>query len=133
MAVCEALHAAGPPNVVITSIDKPSSIALVGASAAPSDSSAGGGDGAFCIEVAKREQYFGGTGDLLAGLLLAHGTEHPQDLGRAASLAVGCVQGVIARTVEMSQASGGGQSSGLQLVASRDVILNPPPAELVAL
>ena len=119
---CEALHACGPRDVIITSIDGPQTIALVG-------SSAGATENVFCIEVPKREQYFGGTGDLLAGLLLAQATAYPDDFGRAAARAVGCVQAVIARTVAI-QEDAGRSESGLQLVASHDLILDPPEAAL---
>ena len=121
-AACKALQAAGARDVIITSIDEPRTIALVGRSGGAAERGPG-----FCIRVPKHKQHFGGTGDLLAGLLLAHITAYSDNLGRAAARAVGSVQAVIARTIEVRRQTGQSES-GLQLVASRDLILDPPEA-----
>lgn len=138
-AVCEALHAAGPEKVVITSIDQPHAISLIGStsgsiSLSPSASSAAAAAvhpaEQFQIDVPRLEQYFGGTGDLLAGLLLAHGAgSRDVNLAAAASLAVGSVQAVLGRTLEAREA-GAVASGGLQLVASREALLDPPGVEV---
>ena len=129
LAACAALHAAGPPNVVITSIDQPSSIMLLGSSmnrlaAVNPENGRRPGERSFRIDVPKIDHSFGGTGDLLAALLLAHGTAHPSDWARVARLAVGSVQGVLARTLEARQA-GAVASGGLQLVASTSILMDP--------
>ena len=121
VAACKALQAAGARDVIITSIDEPQTIALVGRPGG------GAAERGFCIRVRKHKQHFGGTGDLLAGLLVAYTAAYPDDLGRAAARAVGSVQGVIARTIEVRRKPGE-RDSGLQLVASRDLILDPPEA-----
>ena len=121
LAACAALHAAGPTNVAITSIEQAETVALLGSSTAAE------GQRSFRIDVPKIEGYFGGTGDLLAGLLLAHGAAHPADWARAARLAVGSVQAVLARTLEARRAAGDEAGhGGLELVASSGVILSPP-------
>jgi pyridoxine kinase len=122
---CKALNAAGVRDVIITSIEKLQTIVLVGFSTSAVDKG-------FCIEVPKHEQYFGGTGDLLAGLLLAQATAYPDDLSRATARAVGSVQAILGRTIEVREETGHNQS-GLQLVASRDLILDPPEVQCIPL
>jgi pyridoxine kinase len=122
---CKALQAAGVRDVLITSIERPQTIALVGLSASAADAG-------FVIEVPKHEQYFGGTGDLLAGLLLAQATACSEHFSRAAARAVGSVQAVIGRTLEVRKETGHSES-GLQLVASRDLILNPQEVQCISL
>ena len=118
---CKALQSVGASDVIITSIDTSQTIALVGLSASTTDEG-------FYIEVPKHEQYFGGTGDLLAGLLLAHVAKSPDNLACAAARAVGSVQAVIARTIELRRETGRSES-GLQLVASREMIMQPPEVQ----
>jgi len=142
VAACAALHAAGPPSVVITSLDlddrdggggapggggTSSSITLLGSTSAPQVNRGGH---VFRIVVPRIPSYFTGTGDLCAALLLAWSAKMPGQLGTAAEMAVASLQGVLRRTAKaQAQAEAAGKTGigcrELRLVQSVDDLLRP--------
>ncbi|KAJ4770319.1 Pyridoxal kinase [Rhynchospora pubera] len=125
LEACNILHAAGPTKVVITSMVIDDKLHLIGShqkgkSQTPEQ---------FKIVVPKIPAYFTGTGDLMTALLLGWSNKYPDDLGRAAELAVSSLQAVLRRTVaDYEKAGFDPQTSSLEirLVQSQEDIRNPP-------
>ncbi|CAM6102518.1 unnamed protein product [Calypogeia fissa] len=90
----DALHAAGPSKVVITTLDIGQKLLVVG-----SHRRKKGESQQFKITMEKIPAYFTGTGDLMSALLLGWSHKYPEDLAKAAELAVASLQGVLKRTV----------------------------------
>ena len=141
LAACAALHDAGPPSAVLTSLDLlesgehdrsgPSRITLLGSTAEPQERGCGS---KFRIVVPRIPSYFTGTGDLCAALLLAWSAKHPGALGRAAEQAVASLQGVLRRTANaQAEAEASGKTGigcrELRLVQSVDDLLAPKVME----
>ena len=106
LAACDALHALGPPTVVITSMDvegDPGHLSLFGSTRL---AQAAGQPARFRLRVPKREGYFTGAGDLTAALLLARDARAPGRLAEAVEAAVASVQGVLQRTAAFAAAPG---------------------------
>ncbi|XP_057522153.1 pyridoxal kinase-like isoform X2 [Amaranthus tricolor] len=85
---CRKLHAAGPSKVVITSININGDLCLIGSSKTEKDES----PEQFKITIPKIPSYFTGTGDLTTALLLGWSNKYPDNLARAAELAVSSLQ-----------------------------------------
>ncbi|XP_055803872.1 pyridoxal kinase isoform X1 [Solanum dulcamara] len=121
---CNMLHAAGPSKVVITSINIDGTLLLIGSH----QKEKGQSPEQFKIVIPKIPAYFTGTGDLTTALLLGWSNKYPNDLDKAAELAVSSVQALLLRTLADYQKSGYDcQSSSLEirLIQSLDDIRNP--------
>ncbi|KAF8399022.1 hypothetical protein HHK36_014888 [Tetracentron sinense] len=124
LEACKILHSAGPSKVVITSIHLDGSILLIGshqkAKSQPPEQ--------FKIVIPKIPAYFTGTGDLVTALLLGWSNKYPDNLDRAAELAVSSLQALLQRTVnDYKRAGFDPQSSSLEirLIQSQEDIRNP--------
>ncbi|KAK6798232.1 hypothetical protein RDI58_005934 [Solanum bulbocastanum] len=121
---CNILHAAGPSKVVITSINIDGTLLLIGSH----QKEKGQSPDQFKIVIPKIPAYFTGTGDLTTALLLGWSNKYPNDLDKAAELAVSSVQALLLRTLADYQKAGYDcQSSSLEirLIQSLDDIRNP--------
>ncbi|WMV16913.1 hypothetical protein MTR67_010298 [Solanum verrucosum] len=121
---CNILHAAGPSKVVITSINIDGTLLLIGSH----QKEKGQSPEQFKIVIPKIPAYFTGTGDLTTALLLGWSNKYPNDLDKAAELAVSSVQALLLRTLADYQKAGYDcQSSSLEirLIQSLDDIRNP--------
>ncbi|NP_001274873.1 pyridoxal kinase-like [Solanum tuberosum] len=121
---CNILHAAGPSKVVITSINIDGTLLLIGSH----QKEKGQSPEQFKIVIPKIPAYFTGTGDLTTALLLGWSNKYPNDLDKAAELAVSSVQALLLRTLaDLSKAGYDCQSSSLEirLIQSLDDIHNP--------
>ncbi|KAG2715092.1 hypothetical protein I3760_03G060800 [Carya illinoinensis] len=85
---CNILHAAGPSKVVITSINIEGNLLLIGSHQKEKDQS----PEQFKIIIPKIPAYFTGTGDLTTALLLGWSNKYPDNLDKAAELAVSSLQ-----------------------------------------
>ncbi|KAJ3692382.1 hypothetical protein LUZ60_012732 [Juncus effusus] len=127
LKACNHLHASGPQKVVITSMVIEDKLCLIGSH----QKSKFQGEAAeqFKIVIPKIPAYFTGTGDLMTALLLGWSNKYPDNLDRAAELAVSSLQAVLRRTVlDYEKAGFDPQTSSLEirLVQSQDDIKNPP-------
>lgn len=95
LEACIALHAAGPSKVVITSLPINNMLTVVGSHV----QSKGKAPKQFKIIVPKLHSYFTGTGDLMTALLLGWSHKFPDDLDKAAELAVSSLQAVLKNTI----------------------------------
>ncbi|KAG8384152.1 hypothetical protein BUALT_Bualt04G0088500 [Buddleja alternifolia] len=121
---CNILHAAGPSKVVITSININGSLLLIGSH----QKEKGQPPVQFRISIPKIPAYFTGTGDLTTALLLGWSNKYPDNLDKAAELAVSSLQALLARTIhDYTRAGHDCQSSSLEirLIQSQDDIRNP--------
>ncbi|GAA0146366.1 kinase [Lithospermum erythrorhizon] len=121
---CNVLHAAGPLKVVITSVNMDGNLLLIGSH----KNQEGQPPAQFKISIPKIPAYFTGTGDLMTALLLGWSNKYPDNLERAAELAVSSVQALLQRTLDDYKRSGFDcQSSSLEirLIQSHDDIRNP--------
>ncbi|XP_024445220.1 pyridoxal kinase isoform X3 [Populus trichocarpa] len=135
---CNKLHAAGPAKVVITSINIDGHLLLIGSH----EKEKGQSPDQFKIVIPKIPAYFTmnigsvvrcattfkGTGDLMTALLLGWSNKHPDDLAKAAELAVSSLQAVLQRTLDDYKTAGyDPQSSSLEirLIQSQDDIRHP--------
>ncbi|XP_030944187.1 pyridoxal kinase isoform X1 [Quercus lobata] len=124
---CNILHAAGPSKVVITSIVIDGSLHLIGSHQKEKDQS----PEQFKIVIPKIPAYFTGTGDLMTSLLLGWSNKYPDNLDKAAELAVSSLQALLQRTLNDYRSVGyDPQSSSLEirLIQSQDDIRNPQVA-----
>ncbi|XP_075673303.1 pyridoxal kinase isoform X2 [Castanea sativa] len=124
---CNILHAAGPSKVVITSIVIDGSLHLIGSHKKEKDQS----PEQFKIVIPKIPAYFTGTGDLMTSLLLGWSNKYPDNLDKAAELAVSSLQALLQRTLNDYRSVGyDPQSSSLEirLIQSQDDIRNPQVA-----
>jgi pyridoxine kinase len=139
LAACASLHQAGPPSVVLTSLDldhsasSSSTITLLGSTSQPQAERCGQ---RFRIVVPRIPSYFTGTGDLCAALLLAWTAKMPDKLGCAAEMAVASLQGVLRRTAAAQAVAEAAGKTGigcreLRLVNSVDELLHPKVSEEV--
>ncbi|XP_027160395.1 pyridoxal kinase isoform X2 [Coffea eugenioides] len=99
---CNRLHTAGPPKAL------------------PPEQ--------FKIAIPKIPAYFTGTGDLMTALLLGWSNRYPDNLEKAAELAVSSLQALLVRTLNDYRRAGYDcQSSSLEirLIQSQDDIRNP--------
>ncbi|KAJ2808132.1 putative pyridoxal kinase [Coemansia helicoidea] len=108
---CDALHALGVPNVVITSLqtaDDPDVLHLVGSEKSPQT----GACHQFAIAFPRLTGYFTGSGDLFAAVVMARHFEmaaHADGLGalaRACELATATQAGVMVATKRRQEATG---------------------------
>ncbi|CAH1421380.1 unnamed protein product [Lactuca virosa] len=104
---CRHLHAAGPSKVVITSISIDGNLLLIGSHQKQKDQS----PLQFKIVIPKIPAYFTGTGDLMTALLLGWSNKYPENLDKAAELAVSSLQAVLSRTLEDYEKAGQGEAS----------------------
>ncbi|KAL4582447.1 hypothetical protein LXL04_006996 [Taraxacum kok-saghyz] len=121
---CRHLHAAGPSKVVITSISLNGNLLLIGSH----QKEKGQSPVQFKIVIPKIPAYFTGTGDLMTALLLGWSNKYPDNLDKAAELAVSSLQAVLSRTLKDYEKAGyDPQSSSLEirLIQSQDDIRNP--------
>jgi len=95
LSACNALHYAGPPKVVITSMELEGMLFLVGSH----EKIKGQPPEQFKIIMPKIPAYFTGTGDLMTALLLGWSEKYPDELWKAAELAVASLQAVLHRTI----------------------------------
>ncbi|KAJ6853662.1 pyridoxal kinase [Iris pallida] len=124
LEACNILHAAGPAKVVITSLRMEDNLLLIGSH----QKVKGEPPEQFKIVIPKIPAYFTGTGDLLTSLLLGWSNKYPDNLERAAELAVSSLQALLQRTVtDYERAGFDPQSSTLEirLIQSQEDILNP--------
>ncbi|TXG72598.1 hypothetical protein EZV62_001177 [Acer yangbiense] len=125
---CKILHAAGPPKVVITSININGKLLLIGSHQKEKVGLSGQSPAQFKIVIPKIPSYFTGTGDLMTALLLGWSNKYPDSLDTAAELAVSSLQAVLQRTLNDYLTAGyDPQSSSLEirLIQSQDGIRNP--------
>ncbi|KAJ7964519.1 pyridoxal kinase [Quillaja saponaria] len=121
---CNILHAAGPSKVVITSINIDGNLLLIGSH----QKDKGHSPEQFKIVIPKIPAYFTGTGDLMTALLLGWSNKYPDNLDKAAELAVSSLQALLQRTLNDYRSAGHDpQSSSLEirLIQSQDDIRNP--------
>ncbi|KAM6567110.1 hypothetical protein CsatA_026238 [Cannabis sativa] len=121
---CNILHAAGPSKVVITSINIDGNLLLIGSHL----NEEGESPKQFKIRIPKIPAYFTGTGDLMTALLLGWSNKYPDDLDKAAELAVSSLQALLQRTLnDYKRAGHDPKSSSLEirLIQSQDDIRNP--------
>ncbi|XP_022771961.1 pyridoxal kinase-like isoform X2 [Durio zibethinus] len=121
---CNILHAAGPSKVVITGIDIGGNLLLIGSHQKDKEHS----PEQFKIVIPRIPAYFTGTGDLMTALLLGWSNKYPDNLDKAAELAVSSLQALLRRTVnDYTSAGFDSQSSSLEirLIQSQDDIRNP--------
>lgn len=121
---CKCLHAAGPSKVIITSINIDGNLLLIGSHQKNKDTS----PEQFKIVIPKIPAYFTGTGDLTTALLLGWTNKYPNNLDRAAELAVSSLQALLQRTVNDYLSAGyDPQTSSLEirLIQSQDDIRSP--------
>lgn len=121
---CRHLHEAGPSKVVITSISIDGNLLLIGSH----QKQKGQSPMQFKIVIPKIPAYFTGTGDLMTALLLGWSNKYPDNLDKAAELAVSSLQAVLSRTLRDYEKAGyDPQSSSLEirLIQSQDDIRNP--------
>lgn len=121
---CNILHAAGPLKVVITSINIDGNLLLIGSH----EKEKGKAAEQFKIMIPKIPAYFTGTGDLTTALLLGWSNKYPDNLNKAAELAVSSLQALLQRTVsDYKRAGHDPKSSSLEirLIQSQDDIRSP--------
>ncbi|GLT57247.1 hypothetical protein SLA2020_302340 [Shorea laevis] len=121
---CKMLHATGPSKVVITSINIEGNLFLIGSHKKDKDNS----PEQFKIVIPKIPAYFTGTGDLMTALFLGWSNKYPNNLDRAAELAVSSLQALLQRTLnDYLRAGYDPQTSSLEirLIQSQDDIRNP--------
>nr|XP_024387764.1 pyridoxal kinase-like isoform X2 [Physcomitrium patens] len=126
LAACIDLHAAGPSKVVITSLSIDNMLTIVGSHV----QSRGKSPEQFKIAVPKLHSYFTGTGDLMTALLLGWSHKFPDDLDKAAELAVSSLQAVLNNTIANRSKTGASpepkpEQLELRLVQSVDDIRSP--------
>ncbi|XP_020251818.1 pyridoxal kinase [Asparagus officinalis] len=124
LEACNILHTAGPSKVVITSLHIDGNLLLIGShqrvKGQPPDQ--------FKIVIPKIPAYFTGTGDLTTALLLGWSNKYPEELEKAAELAVSSLQALLRRTVDDYKKAGYDPQSGsleIRLIQSQDDIRNP--------
>jgi len=82
----------------------------------------------FKISVPKLHGYFTGTGDLMTALLLGWSHKYPEDLDKAAELAVSSLQAVLKHTVDNYEKAGmlpDMKLRELRLIQSHDELRSP--------
>ncbi|KAH8950621.1 hypothetical protein BDL97_10G095100 [Sphagnum fallax] len=107
LEACCDLHDTGPSKVVITSLDIDDKIMIIGS------------------HVQSK-----GTGDLMTALLLGWSYKYPDNLEKAAELAVSSVQAVLIQTLKIDEKAGLSQDGGVKalelcLIQSHDEIRYP--------
>nr|XP_011465167.1 PREDICTED: pyridoxal kinase isoform X1 [Fragaria vesca subsp. vesca] len=123
---CNILHAAGPSMVlvVITSINIDGNLLLIGSH----QKEQGLSPEQFKIVIPKIPAYFTGTGDLTTALLLGWSNKYPDNLDKAAELAVSSLQALLQRTVNDYKSAGHDPKSTsleIRLIQSQDNIRQP--------
>lgn len=124
LEACNILHVAGPSKVVITSLHVEDDLLLIGSH----QKIQGQPPEQFKIVIPKIPAYFTGTGDLTTALLLGWSNKYPDELEKAAELAVSSLQALLQRTIaDYKRAGFDPQSSSLEirLIQSQDDIRNP--------
>ncbi|GLJ09433.1 hypothetical protein SUGI_0109710 [Cryptomeria japonica] len=123
LRACNALHAAGPSKVVITSLEMDGMLLLIGSH----QKTEGHPTEQFKIVMPKIPAYFTGTGDLMTALLLGWSNKYPQELWKAAELAVATVQAILHRTISDYNAAAieTPKQLEIQLIQSHDDIKSP--------
>ncbi|KAG0605631.1 hypothetical protein M758_9G075000 [Ceratodon purpureus] len=95
LQACVDLHVAGPSKVVITSLSINNMLTVIGSHV----QSKGDAPKQFRIVLPKLHSYFTGTGDLMTALLMGWSHKFPDDLDKAAELAVNSLQAVLKNTI----------------------------------
>eukprot|EP00899_Mesostigma_viride_P027132 jgi/Mesvir1/7603/Mv06335-RA.1 len=140
LAACDALHAQGPPLVVITSLDVPGSdghLVVLGSEVHVAADGTKSAPARFRLRIPKLDAYFTGSGDLFTALILGWSTRRPGQLAAAVEVAVATLQAVLRRTLEHAggvaalqeaERTGGAARMAvreLRLIESRDDIIAP--------
>lgn len=121
---CNKLHAAGPSKVVITSINIDGNLLFIGSNKQQKDQAAE----QFKITIPKIPAYFTGTGDLMTALLLGWSNKYPDNLAKAAELAVSSLQAVLQQTINDYRRAGFDPKTSsleIRLIQSQEDICNP--------
>ncbi|KAK7321513.1 hypothetical protein VNO77_32238 [Canavalia gladiata] len=121
---CNFLHAVGPSKVVITSINIDGNLLLIGSYLKEK----GHPPKQFKIVIPKIQAYFTGTGDLMTALLLGWSNKYPDNLEKAAELAVSSLQALLHRTLNDYKSAGHDLQSTsveIRLIQSQDDIRSP--------
>ncbi|CAN1351582.1 Pyridoxal kinase [Linum perenne] len=116
---CNKLHAAGPSKVVLTSINIDGGLLLIGSDQKEKVAS---------WPVLLMSVNASGTGDLMTALLLGWSNKYPDNLDKAAELAVSSLQALLQRTVADYRKAGydpAASSLEIRLIQSQDDIRNP--------
>ncbi|VAI27592.1 unnamed protein product [Triticum turgidum subsp. durum] len=124
LKACNTLHSAGPRKVIITSALIEDKLLLIGSYKRTEEQP----PEQFKIEIPKIPAYFTGTGDLTTALLLGWSNKYPDNLEKAAELAVSSLQALLRKTVEDYKRAGFDPSSSsleIRLIQSQDEIRNP--------
>lgn len=111
-------------QVVITSINIDGNLLLIGSSKQQKDQAAE----QFKMIIPKIPAYFTGTGDLMTALLLGWSNKYPDNLAKAAELAVSRLQAVLQQTINDYRRAGfDPETSSLEirLIQSQEDIRNP--------
>lgn len=121
---CNKLHAAGPSKVVITSVNIDGNLLLIGSNKQQKDQAAE----QFKIIIPKIPAYFTGTGDLMTALLLGWSNKYPDNLAKAAELAVSSLQAVLQQTINDYRRAGFDPKTSsleIRLIQNQEDIRNP--------
>uniref|UniRef100_A0A0C9S8F5 pyridoxal kinase n=1 Tax=Wollemia nobilis TaxID=56998 RepID=A0A0C9S8F5_9CONI len=124
LRACNALHAAGPSKVVITSLEMDGRLMLIGSHKKTKEHP----PEQFKIVMQKIPAYFSGTGDLMTALLLGWSSKYPEELWRVAELAVASLQAVLCRTIcdyDAAKIEIATNKLEIQLIQSQDDIRTP--------
>lgn len=124
LSACNALHYAGPPKVVITSMELEGMLFLVGSH----EKIKGQPPEQFKVIMPKIPAYFTGTGDLMTALLLGWSKKYPDEFWKAAELAVASLQAVLHRTIRDYKAADIKpriEQLEIRLIQSQDDIKSP--------
>lgn len=109
---------------MITSINIDGNLFLIGSNKKEKDLAAE----QFKIIIPKIPAYFTGTGDLMTALLLGWSNKYPDNLARAAELAVSSLQAVLQRTINDYRSAGFDPKTSsleIRLIQSQEDIRNP--------
>jgi len=124
LSACKVLHDAGPSKVVITSMEIEGMLLLIGSH----QKIKGHLPEQFKIVMPAIPAYFTGTGDLMTALLLGWSNKYPEELWKAAELAVSSLQAILHRTIRDYEAADTKPSTKqfeIRLIQSQDDIKSP--------
>ncbi|CAM0949094.1 unnamed protein product [Alopecurus aequalis] len=124
LKACNILHSAGPRKVIITSALIEGKLLLIGSYKKTEEQP----PEQFKIEIPQIPAYFTGTGDLTTALLLGWSNKYPDNLEKAAELAVSSLQALLRKTVEDYKRAGFDPSTSsleIRLIQSQEEIRNP--------
>jgi len=130
---CDSLHKVGVETVIITScsLGVPDQVSMLASNLKTERD--GNTNGAKTMKIKSRyvinipliEGRYSGTGDLMAALLLAWNSRHPDDFDQVLELSCSTVHAIIEKTHE-SILRGENEHHELRLIQNAELILHPP-------